>query len=97
MENFKIFAVEVTQKVKEATQNIPKNTDLDVRGVLNWVYALAGIVAAGFIVYGGVNYVMAQGDPGKLRQAGQTIAYALIGLAVVLIAAAVTNFVAGAV
>ena len=39
---------------------------------------------------------MTQGDPGKIKQAGQTIAYAAIGLAVVLLAAAITNFIAGA-
>ena len=83
--------------IESATNNIPKNSDASITSVLNWVYAFAGIVAVGFIVYGAVNYVMTQGDPGKIKQAGQTIAFALIGLAVVLLAAAITNFVAGAV
>ena len=77
--------------------NIPKNTDVDVRAILNWVYAFAGLVAVGFIVYGAVNYAMTQGDPGKIKQAGQTIAFAVIGLVVVLVAAGITNFVVGAV
>ncbi|MDO4979111.1 MAG: pilin [Candidatus Saccharibacteria bacterium] len=64
-----------------------------VSGVLNWVYALAGLVAAGFIVYGGISYGVAQGEPGKIKQATHTIAYAVIGLVVVLIAAGITNFV----
>lgn len=80
----------------KAADNIPKNTDLNIVSVLNWVYAFAGLVAAGFIVYGAVNYAMTQGDPGKIKQAGQTIAFALIGLAVVLLAAAITNFIASA-
>ncbi|MBR1875413.1 hypothetical protein IJ798_03500 [Candidatus Saccharibacteria bacterium] len=82
--------------LNKAAENIPKNTDLNIFGVLNWIYAFAGLVAAGFIVYGAVNYAMTQGDPGKIKQAGQTIAYAAIGLAVVLLAAAITNFIAGA-
>ncbi len=82
--------------IQSATNNIPKNTDASIPTVLNWVYAFAGVVATGFIVYGAVNYVMTQGDPGKIKQAGQTIAFAVIGLAVVLLAAAITNFVAGA-
>ena len=90
------FLADWQENVKKAADNIPKNEDLNLVGVLNWFYALAGLVAAGFIVYGAVNYAMTQGDPGKVKQAGQTIAYALIGLAVVLLAAAITNFIASA-
>ena len=72
---------------------MPKNTEISVQSILNWVYALAGLVAVGFIVYGAVNYVTTQGDAGRVKQAGQTIAFAVIGLAVVLLAAAITNFV----
>lgn len=85
------------QSIKDATTNIPKNNDASITSVLNWVYGFAGVVAVGFIVYGAINYVMTQGDPGKIKQAGQTIAFAVIGLAVVLLAAAITNFVAGVV
>jgi hypothetical protein len=80
--------------VNSAAENIPHNTGFDIISILNWVYAIAGLVAVGYIVYGAVNYAMTQGDPNKIKQAGQTIAFALIGLVVVLIAAAVTNFVA---
>lgn len=82
--------------LNNAADNIPKNTDLNIISVFNWIYALMGLVAVGFIVFGAVNYAMTQGDPGKIKQAGQTIAYAAIGLAVVLLAAAITNFIAGA-
>lgn len=83
------------QEVKNATNNIPKNTDLTVTTVLNWVYGFSGVVAAGFIVYGAVLYVMAQGDPGKIKQASQTIVYSIIGLVVILLAAGITNYIAG--
>ena len=79
--------------VSPAADNIPHNNKVDMQAILNWVYAFAGIVAVGFIVYGAINYAMTQGDPGKIKQAGQTIAFAVIGLVVVLIAAAITNFV----
>ena len=86
----------IKKSLKGATGNIPKNTDISVQAILNWVYAFAGLVAVGFIVYGAINYVTTQGDPGKIKQAGQTIALAVIGLAVVLLAAAITNFVMNA-
>ena len=86
-----IFA-DIESHLSTAASNMPHNTTIDIVPILNWVYALAGLVAAGFIVYG----AMTQGDPGKIKQASQTIAYAVIGLIVVLLAAAITNFIAGA-
>ena len=88
-----IAKVDFKSKLQGAVDNMPKNTEISVQSILNWVYALAGLVAVGFIVYGAVNYVTTQGDSGKIKQAGQTIAFAVIGLAVVLLAAAITNFV----
>lgn len=88
-----IAKVDFKGKLQGAVDNMPKNTEISVQSILNWVYALAGLVAVGFIVYGAVNYVTTQGDSGKIKQAGQTIAFAVIGLAVVLLVAAITNFV----
>ena len=68
-----------------------------VKNGLNAAYAMAGIVAVGFIVYAGVNYAISTGDPGKVAKAHKTIMYALIGLAIVILAAVITNFVLGAV
>ena len=62
---------------------------------INTAYAVAGIVAVGFIVYAGAHYMTAMGDPGKIKKAHNTILYAVIGLLVVLLAAAITNFVMG--
>ncbi len=88
-----VAKVDFKGKLQGTVDNMPKNTEISVQSILNWVYALAGLVAVGFIVYGAVNYVTTQGDTGKIKQAGQTIAFAVIGLAVVLLAAAITNFV----
>lgn len=92
---FKILAA-TSEGLKKAADNIPKNTDANILGILNWIYAFAGLVAVGFMVYGAVNYATTQGDPAKIKKASQTIVYALIGLAVVLAAAAITNFIANA-
>lgn len=95
MEYIKILA-DVKSHLQTAANNMPKNNTVDITLILNWVYALAGIVAVGFIVYGAVNYAMTQGDPQKIKGASQTIAFAIVGLVIVLLAAAVTNFIAGA-
>ncbi len=95
METVKIFA-DVKSHLQTAANNMPHNNSVDITLIMNWFYALAGIVAVGFIVYGAINYAMTQGDPGKIKQASQTIAYAVVGLVIVLLAAAITNFIAGA-
>ncbi len=63
--------------------------------VLMWVYAAAGLIAVAVIVYGGIKYIMSQGDPGKTKQASQILAYAVVGLFVVLLAGAITAFATG--
>ena len=95
MEVTRIFA-DIQSHLTNAANNMPKNTDIDITGILNWVYAFAGLVAVGFVVYGAVNYATTQGDPSKIKQASQTIAFAVVGLIIVLLAAAITNFVATA-
>lgn len=90
------FLADMKSSLSGAASNMPHNNNIEVVDVLNWVYAFAGLVAVGFIVYGAVNYAMTQGDPGKIKQASQTIAFAVVGLVIVLLAAAITTFIAGA-
>lgn len=68
-------------------------TQEQVQNAFTWAYTVAGLVAVAFIIYGGVKYVISQGDPGKARSAMQTIIYAVAGLIVVLMAAAITALV----
>lgn len=65
----------------------------NLNNVLNWVFVASGMIAVGVIIYGGIKYITSQGEPNKVKQASQIIAYALVGLAVVGLAAAITNFV----
>ena len=69
---------------------------LTVANVLLAVYGLVGIIAVIFVVIGGFKYTTSQGDPGRVQQAKNTIMYALIGLAVTLLAFAITQFVLNA-
>ena len=67
-----------------------------ISNVLDTVYLWVGIIAVIFIIIGGVNYTMSQGDPGKVKKAKDTILYAVIGLIVSLLAFAITAFVLNA-
>lgn len=64
-----------------------------VQNIFSWAYTAAGIVAVIFIIKNAVDYMLSQGDPGKTRKATQGIIYAVVGLIVVLLAAAITTFV----
>ncbi len=67
--------------------------------VMEIMLAIAGLVAVGFVIYGGFQYVLSQGDtgggnnPGKVANAKNTILNALIGTVVVLIASASVSFI----
>lgn len=61
--------------------------------IVNYVLVIVGVVALAYLVYGGFLYITAQGDGKKIEQAKNTIIYAVIGIVVIGIAAAVVNFV----
>ncbi len=50
-----------------------------------------------YIIYSATAYLTSQGDPGKIKQASQSIAFAVVGLLIVILAAAITNFVFSAI
>ena len=62
-------------------------------GLINVVLSLVGLLAVVMIVVGGQRFLVANGDPTKIRQAKDMVLYALIGLAVTMLAFAIVNFV----
>ncbi|MDO4611407.1 MAG: pilin [Candidatus Saccharibacteria bacterium] len=64
-----------------------------VTNILGWFIGIAGIVAAIFLVVGGIGYVTSAGDASKLQKSKNTIMYALIGLAIVGLAQVIVVFV----
>ena len=61
--------------------------------VLNLAYAFVWTIAVGFIIYAGIQYATANGDMNKVIKAKNTIIYAVVGLIIVLLAAAITFFI----
>lgn len=62
---------------------------------IQWTIGVAGVVAAIFVVAGGIGYMTSAGDPSKTQKAKNTLLYALIGLAIVALAEAITAFASG--
>lgn len=54
---------------------------------------IAGLIAVGFVIWGGIQYVTSQGAPDATKKALSTIINALIGLAVALISAPIVAFI----
>ena len=91
MEIVKLFAKSISQQVSSQTDG--QTFEGGIGNILYAVYGVIGILAVVFIIIGGVNYSISQGDPGKTKKARDTILYAVIGLIVVLSAFAITAFI----
>jgi TRAP-type C4-dicarboxylate transport system permease small subunit len=63
------------------------------QNVIQVLVTLAGLLAAGFFVMGGINYITSSGNPEHLDRAKKTILYSSIGLAVAIAAFVITNIV----
>lgn len=61
--------------------------------IIDDLLRLAGLVAVGFVLTGGIKYITSQGDPEGIAKAQSTIQNALVGLAVTVIAVAFVSFV----
>jgi cytochrome bd-type quinol oxidase subunit 2 len=68
-----------------------------IQRVVNVFLALVGIIAAAFIVIGGVQYITAAGDEKRAESAKKTVLYAVIGLILVGLSVAIVNFVFNAI
>jgi hypothetical protein len=56
-----------------------------------------GIIAVGLVIYGGIVWMTAAGDDGKIEDAKKIIYSAVLGLIIILFSYAITTFVLGAV
>lgn len=61
-------------------------------GVIQYVGAFAGIVAAGAIVWAGIQYAASQGDPQKVSSAKNRLLNAIIGLVFYVFLYAIIEF-----
>jgi len=66
-----------------------------IKSVIQILVTIAGLIAAGFFVWGGIGYITSSGNPESLDRSKKTIWYSAIGLAIVLGAFVLTNIVSG--
>ncbi|MDD5738907.1 MAG: pilin [Candidatus Pacebacteria bacterium] len=61
--------------------------------VTNWVFYIMTLVAVLMIVFGGFTYITAAGDPAKAGKGKSILTFAIIGLAIALIAKLIPSLV----
>ena len=61
--------------------------------IVNALLTLAAVVAAIFVIIGGVRYITAQGDEDAIEAAKNTVIYAVIGVVVIALSAVIVNFI----
>lgn len=98
----KVLAVDAKTKAQEQLTGLSTDSGLSTNllgegGILtviiNSAIGLVGIVATIMLIIGGFRYATSAGNEKAVTAAKQQIMYAIIGLIIVLIAFAITNFV----
>ncbi len=56
---------------------------------------VAALVAVAFVIVGGFKYMTAQGEPGQIKSATQTVVGAVVGLVLAILAASIVAFIGG--
>ena len=59
--------------------------------IVNWFLLFLGLVATGFLIYGGFLYVTSAGNDENINKAKKIIIYAAIGILVIVLAAVLVN------
>lgn len=67
---------------------------LIIFAVIDIIIYIGGLIAAFYIIYGGFEFILAQGSPDKITSARSTILNAVIGLVIVLVASQLVSFIA---
>ena len=64
-----------------------------MQNVIQVLVTLAGLVAAGFFVFGGLKYITSSGSPQAMEEAKKTIVYSAVGLTIALGAFVLSNII----
>ncbi|MBI4272499.1 hypothetical protein HY621_01455 [Candidatus Uhrbacteria bacterium] len=93
------FALDINgtglNKAGENIFNTQGNVPQLVGGVLNGLFAVLGLIFLGLMVYGGMLWLLSEGQEKKVNAARGFIFHSVVGLILILAAFAITNFVVG--
>lgn len=84
------FDEDCSVKIKDE-ENVPAKVIL---GIIDIALFLAGLLAVIMILWGGFQFIFANGEPGSIANARKTILNAVIGLIIAILASQIVRFVA---
>ncbi len=64
-----------------------------IKAIVDWLIIIAGPIAVGMIIWGGVKMVIAAGDPKGFEEGKNIILYAVIGYAIILVGWGIQNII----
>jgi hypothetical protein len=81
-------------KNSEGMTDIQKSIAPILLAVFEILLRVGALLAVGFVIYGGIQYVISQGEPDRTNNARSTILNAIIGLVITIFATAIVNVIA---
>ncbi len=63
--------------------------------IVDMLVRVAGMVAVGFVIVAGIQFITSQGDPEHTKRARQSIINALIGVVIAIVAAPIVSYIGG--
>lgn len=63
-----------------------------IGNIADMIMRLIGVISAGFIIYGGYQYMLSVGDSSKMAKAKVTITNAVVGLIIAIIASGIVSY-----
>lgn len=77
----------------ELTVTIPEDLGKILLAVFEIILRVGGLAAVGFVIYGGIQYILSQGEPDRTKAAKNTILNAIIGVMIAIFSAAIVNLI----
>jgi hypothetical protein len=85
---------DVPSNVSEATGGQGSAREL-IKTILNFFLGFLGLLAVIMIIFGGMLYVSAAGDQGKIDKGKKILMYAIMGIVIILLSFAIVNTILG--
>jgi len=67
--------------------------NIAVKKVFDMMWLAAMVLAVFFIIWGGLKFISSRGEPGKIKEAQDTILYAVLGLVIAIVAGLIANLI----
>ena len=61
------------------------------------ILRIGSVVAIGFVIFGGFQYIISQGEPERIKNSRTTIINAIVGLVVTIFASAIVSLIGNAI